>query len=140
MGPAPQPWVTTVTIDGEKFGADSVSVGFSTQTGPAGLPLMGTLHTSIDVVVDLHDDVNMPFATLRKLFDLAKTVTRDKVKDVKLEFWKDEKRQDAVCVYSLQGWISHFQVQSGGGGNHTLVMSIQPTLDPQSYPVVDMSN
>ena len=140
MGPSPQPWVTSVTIDGDKFGAQSVSVGFSTLSNPVGAPLMGTFHTSIEVVVDIHDDQNMPFAMLRKLFDLAKIVTRDKIKGIKIEFWKDEHRQDVVCSYSFQGWISHFQTHSSGDGNHTLIMSLQPTLDPQSYPVIDMSN
>ena len=135
-----QPLVSSVTIDGDKFDAESVSVGFTTLSNIHGLPMMGTLHTSIEVVVDIHDDKNMPFGTLRKLFDLAKVVTRDKIKDIKIEFWKDENRQDVICTYALTGWINHFQMHSAGGASHTLVMSIQPTLDPQSYPIIDMSN
>jgi hypothetical protein len=140
MGPAPQPRVTTVTIDGNKFDADSVSMGFSTAAAAGGAPLMGTFLASVEVVVDIHDDVNMPFSMLRDLFELAKIVTRDKIKDIQLDFWKDESRQDVICSYKFEGWISHFQTHSAGGGNHTLVMSLQPKLDQQNYPVIDMSN
>ena len=135
-----QPLVTSVTIDGDKFDALSVSVGFTTQSNAVGKPAIGTFHTHIEVVVDIHDDVNMPFGMLRKLFDLAKVVNRDKIKDIKIEFWKDENRQDVVCSYVLQGWISHFETHSAGGGNHTLVLSIQPTLDDQNVFTIDMSN
>jgi hypothetical protein len=140
MGPAPQPRVTTVTIDGNKFDADSASMGFSTAAAVGGAPLMGTFLASVEVVVDIHDDVNMPFSMLRDLFELAKIVTRDKIKDIQLDFWKDESRQDVICSYKFEGWISHFQTHSAGGGNHTLVMSLQPKLDQQNYPVIDMSN
>jgi len=141
MGPAgAQPRVTTVKIDDNKFDADSASVGFSTAVGTSGAPLMGTFHSSVEVVVDIHDDVNMPFAMLQTLFDLAKIVTRDKIKQIDIYFWKDESRQDVICHYSFEGWISQFQTHSSGGGNHTLVMSLHPKLDQQNYPVIDMSN
>jgi hypothetical protein len=135
-----QPLVTTVTIDGNKFDALSASVGVTTQTDAVGLPMMGTFQPRIELIVDIHDDKNMPYATLQKLFQLAKTVTRDKIKDVKIEFWKDENRQDVVCSYVMKGWISHFQTNSAGGENHTLKLSIQPALDPQNVFTVDMSN
>ena len=135
-----EPLVTTVTIDGDKFDATSVSVGITSHADAAGLPMMGTFQPQIEVVVDIHDDKNMPYATLSKLFTLAKVVTRDKIKDMKIEFWKDEARQDVVCSYALQGWISHFQIHSSSGANHTLVLSLQPTLDPQNVFVIDMSN
>jgi len=77
---------------------------------------------------------------LKRLFELSKVVTSDKIKDIKIDFWTDETRQDVICSYSVTGWISHFQTHSGGDGNHTLVMSIQPTLDPQNVFVIDMSN
>ncbi len=81
MGPAPRPRVTTVKIDDLKFDALSASLGFTTLSSVAGLPLMGSLQTSIEVVVDAHDTLNLPFATLQQLFDLAKVVTRDKIKE-----------------------------------------------------------
>src|SRR5258708_39866036 len=97
-----QPLVTTVTIDGDKFDATSVSVGLTTHADPIGLPMMGTFQPAIEVVVDIHDDTNMPYGTLSKLFNLAKIVTRDKIKDMKIEFWKDETRQDVICSYVFQ--------------------------------------
>jgi hypothetical protein len=135
-----QPRVSTVKIDDNKFDAESASVGFSTAVGTGGAPLMGTFLSSVEVVVDIHDVVNMPFSMLQTLFQLAKVVTRDKIKSVDIYFWKDETRQDVICHYSFQGWISHFQTHSAGGGNHTLVMSLQPQLDQQNYPVIDMTN
>jgi hypothetical protein len=135
-----QPRITTVTIDGDKFNALSVTVGISTQPGLTGTPMMGSFQPHIDVVVDIHDDTNMPFATLKKLFELSKVVTKDKIKDMKIEFWKDDNGDDVICTYQLQGWISHFQTQSAGPGNHTLVMSLQPMLDAQNVFVLDMSN
>lgn len=133
------PWRTTVTIDGNSFGANSVGVGFSTQADRSGSPVMGSLQTSIDVSVDIHDDVNMPFDSLRKLFDLANVVTKDKIKDIKIEFWKDENRQDVVCSYRLKGWISHWQTHSNGD-NHTLVMSIQPSMNQDNFSTIMISN
>src|SRR5712692_9735426 len=100
-----EPLVTTVTIDGDKFDATSVSVGITTHTDAAGLPMMGSFQPHIEVVVDIHDDKNMPFPILQKLFDLAKIVTRAKIKDIKIEFWKDENPQDVICSYAMQGWI-----------------------------------
>jgi hypothetical protein len=135
-----QPRITTVTIDGDKFNAMSVTVGIVTHTDSTGMPMMGSFQPQIDVVVDINDDLNMPHTTLKKLFNLAKIVTRDKIKDIKIEFWKDDKGEDVICTYDLKGWISHFQTQSAGQGNHTLVMSLRPTLDQQNVFVLDMSN
>ena len=135
-----QPWVTTVTIDDVKFNAMHVGVGLTTVSGLVGRPTMGSLHMSIDISVDIHDTKNMPFADLKKLFNLAKLVTKDKVKDIKIEYWTDDLHQDAICVFTFQGWISHFQVLSGEGGNHTLALSLQPTLTPDNFTDIDMSN
>lgn len=135
-----QPSVTTVTIDGNKFNAASASFSLATASDNAGMPQMGSLSCGIDVVVDIHDNQNMPFNTLKSLFELANVVTRDKVKDVKLEFWQDEKRQDVICSYAFKGWISHWQTGSGGGGNHTLSMSIQPAIDSKNFSEMKISN
>lgn len=135
-----RPSITTVTVDGEKFNAVTSNVSISTMSDTTGMPAMGSLSCSIQVNVDMHDDVNMPFVVLKKLFDLANVVTRDKIKDIKLEFWKDDSRQDALCTYSFKGWINHFSVGSGDGSNHILSLSIQPALDQQHYVDLKMSN
>ena len=133
-----QPLVTTVTIDGNKFHALSASVSFSTTSDRVGMPMMGSFVPAIEISVDLHD--NMQFDLLKKLFDLAKLVTKDKIKDIKIEFWKDDEGQDAICTYTLKGWISHWNTSSGNGGNHTLLMSIQPALDQNNYSDLAISN
>jgi hypothetical protein len=62
---------TTVTIDGNKFNAYSASFGISTEHEGKGMPLMGTLTCAIDFHVDINDTANMPFSTLKALFNMA---------------------------------------------------------------------
>ncbi|QEE27821.1 hypothetical protein FTW19_07315 [Terriglobus albidus] len=135
-----KPSVTTVTIDGNKFNAFAVNVALSTVSEVAGMPMMGSLSCNIQVSVDMHDNTNMPFSTLKTLFDLANVVTREKIKDIKVEFWQDDSQQDALCTYAFKGWISHWNTGSGDGANHTLTMSLQPTLDTKNYVDLRMSN
>ncbi len=90
-----RPWGSTVTIDDVRFNAHSVSFNFTSSADRSGMPMMGSLQASVEVTIDIHDDVNMPFDSLKKLFQLANVVTRDKIKPVKIELWKDESRQDA---------------------------------------------
>jgi hypothetical protein len=135
-----RPAMTTITIDGDKFDAISTHVGFTTIHDHHGLPQMGTLKCSIQCVVNMHDDHNLPFPTLNKLFELAKIVTRDKIKDIRIEYWKDETKQDALCTYSFRGWISHFSTDSGEGANHLLTITLQPALDKMNFIDVRMGN
>jgi hypothetical protein len=129
----------TVTIDGQKFNAVSAHVGIDTDHDHSGLPQMGSLRCSISCVVDIHDTQNMPFATLQNLYSLANIVTRDKIKDIKVEFWQDEDQQDAICTYSFQGWISGSHT-SGGGGNHILNIKLHPALDQKQFVDIKMGN
>lgn len=135
-----QPSNTTITIDGQKFNALSAHVAISTIHDDAGMPLMGSTRCAIECVVDMHDNVNLPFSTLKGLFELANVVTRDKIKDIKIEFWQDENHQDALCTYAFKGWISHFSTGSGGSANHLLSLSIQPALDTKNYIDLQMGN
>ena len=136
----PQPLVSTVTIDGDKFHALSASVSFSTASDRVGMPMMGSFVPTIQLSVDLHDKENMPFDRLKKLFELAKLVNKDKIKDIKIEFWQDENAQDVVCAYTLKGWINQWHTSSGEGGNHMLLLSIQPALDQNNYSDLTISN
>lgn len=140
---------TTITVDGTKFDAVWASVRFFTQKDRAGIPEMGGLQTSIKACVNLDDDTNLPHTALKKLFDLGNIVTRDKVKDVKIEFWKDDAHQNAVCSYSLKGWIAGFETTSNppadGSGpglhlNHVLVLDIEPVLNQQNIKEIKMGN
>lgn len=131
---------TTITIDGTKLNAFSTDIGLSAVADTHGMPSMGSLTCSIDFSADMHDTVNVPFATVKKYFDLANIPTKDKIKDVKIEFWKDEHRADALCTLSFKGWVSLWNVSSGGGSNHTLSISIQPALDQSNYHDLQLGN
>ncbi len=137
---AAQPSNDTITIDGNRFNAVSAHVGIDTDHDHMGLPQMGTLRCAISCLVDIHDTVNMPFATLQKLFELANIVTSDKIKDIKVEFWQDESHQDAICVYSFRGWISGFHTEGGGGNNHILHLKLQPALGKHQYVDLKIGN
>jgi hypothetical protein len=150
---AAAPYRSTVTVDGTKFDAVSVSIVFKTEKDRAGMPQMGSLQTEFRVWVDFHDDTNLPHSALKKLFDLANVVTRDKIKDIKVEFWKDDSHQDALCSYSFKGWISGFHTCNPGTGgtsedaadsvnniNHLLVLDLEPALNQQNFKDVQMSN
>jgi len=88
----------------------------------------------------MHDTVNVPFSSVKKYFDLANIPTRDKIKDVKIEFWTDETRADALCTLAFKGWICSWNVSSGEGANHTLSISIQPALDQKNYHDLQLGN
>ena len=145
------PYRSTVTVDGKKFDCVSVSVAFQTDKDRAGMPQMGSLTTTIRAYVDFHDDVNLPFSSLRSLFDLSNVVTRDKVKPIKFEFWKDDSHQDALASYSFNGWISGFhtlnpyqnastETDGNIGLNHVLVLDLEASMNQQNFPSILLTN
>lgn len=135
-----QPSNATVTIDGDKYQALTVHVEFATHHDDKGLPMMGSLRTGFSTVIDMHDTDNVPFNSLSKLYDLATLTTRDKIKDIKIEYWKDDAQLDAICTYTFRGWISSFSTNSGQGSNHTLRLSLQPELDGKQFVNVKLGN
>jgi hypothetical protein len=154
---AAAPYRCTVTIDGTKFDAVSTSVKVTTDKDRSGSAQMGSLQTSIRVWADFHDDTNMPHASLKKLFEMANVVTREKIKDMKIEYWKDDSHQDALASYSFKGWISRFETSNPvqatatpelvdghpaapGGLNHLLVLDLEPTLNQQNFKEITLSN
>lgn len=136
----PLPSQSTVTIDGNKFNAIGTQVSFITVHDEHGMPMMGSQVCAISVTVDIHDTVNVPFATLYALFGLAIPITSESVRDIKIEYWADESQQEAICVYQFSGWISNFTTISGSGSNHILNLTLQPALDANQYVKVTMSN
>ena len=101
---------------------------------------MSSLKNAIEVTVDMHDDLNMPYTLLQKLYTLSTIVTRDKFKDIRIVFWKDDSRQNALCTLTFQGWLSNFSINSGGEGNHILGLRLQPVLNTKQFGKVTMSN
>jgi hypothetical protein len=144
----PNPYRSTVTIDGTKFDAVSTQVIFTTAKDRSGMPEMGSLKTNIRVWADFHDDKNLPFGSVSKFFELANVVTRDKIKDIKIEFWKDDKHEDALCCYKFKGWVSNFEtsnppLEMNGDApslNHMLVMDLEPVLNQQNFQEISISN
>ena len=119
------------------------------------MPEMGSLATAIRVHVDFHDDQNMPYGTLSKLFELSNVVTRDKIIDMKIEFWKDDAKKDALCSYKFKGWISRFETSnplatSAPDGtadssaystiNHLLTLELEPAMNQQNHKEISIGN
>jgi hypothetical protein len=150
------PYRCTVTIDGTKFNAISASVYFKTDKDVAGMPQMGSLLTAVRVFADFHDEVNLPYSAVKKFFDLANVATRDKIKDMKVEFWKDDSHQDALCTYQFKGWLSGFETSNPhtlanpdtndehpvppSNVNHLLVLDLEPVLNQKEFKEITMSN
>lgn len=155
------PYRTTVTIDGTQFDAVSTSVKFTTDKDRSGVAQMGSLATRIRVWADLHDDQNLPFSSVQKFFNMSNVVTRDKIKSMKIEFWKDDSKQDALCNYSFNGWIRRFEtsnpldflnygqqtsaedVLANGAApslNHMIILDLEPALNQQNFQDIRMSN
>jgi hypothetical protein len=135
-----QPSNSTITIDGQKFNAMSAHVGVETDHDDRGMPNMGSLRCVINCTVDIHDTTNMPFALLKSLFQMSNVATKDKIKPIKIEFWQDEKQDDAICSYSFNGWISGFHTSGGGVGNHILDLRLTPELDQKQFIALTMAN
>ena len=154
------PYRCTVTLDGTKFDAVSTTVRFKSEKDRAGMPQMGSLTTQIRVIADFHDDKNVPYSAIKKFFDLANVVTREKIKAVKIEFWKDDSHQDALCSYAFKGWVSRFETSNphpvGAGGevgdfqndptaafqtlNHVMVLDLEPAINQENFKEIKMSN
>ena len=131
---------TTVTTGEFKFNALSAQVGAMTMHDLQGMPQIGSSAFTISLTADMHDNGALPFLTLQGLFDLSHKLTKDKVKDIKIEFWTDERKMDAICVYSFRGWVSSFFTISSPDTNHLLSTSIQPALEPNHFVKISMSN
>jgi hypothetical protein len=147
-----QPRRSTVHIGGFKFDAVCSQVKLHTSRDEVGLPMMGKLFTKLCVWVDVHDKDNIPFSTISGLFDLANIVTKEKIVDMKIEFWRDDDQLDAICTFSFKGWISTLlvcnpmhgmsEVENGVPSdlNHLLYLELEPQLNAAHYKEVTISN
>lgn len=137
----------TVSIDGEKILAESVTVVVSTPADVSGMPKMGSNNVTIRAVVDFHDEQNVGYGKLSKFFDLAYMPKQDDIKEIKITFWQGNDQKQALLAYKFQGWLSrmetsHQPVASAGQRqfNHMLVLDMQPKLNQQGAPELQISN
>lgn len=135
----------TMTFDGDKV--DVVDYVFSMHTAkdPSGMPMMQTLNTTVQVRIDLHDDKNIKFQTLKKLFDLSNVATREKIKDFKLECWNDDSKQNVICSFKCKAWISSFRVTNVGSDsnatfNNILEIDFEPVHNQANYQEITLGN
>lgn len=137
---AKAPSNSSVTIDGLVVNTFSTLAGISAVADGSGMPAMGTMAPTLEFSADIHDQKAIPFATVRKLYELCNAPTKDKIKDVKIEFWTDESRVDVILSLTFRGWISSWIVSSGGGSNHVLSFTLQPELSKTQYLDMKIGN
>ena len=131
---------TTVTIDGSEFCAYTGQVGFAALSDSSGLPNMGTLGCTMEFSADMHDTTALRFEVVRKLFQMSTSVSGDKVKPIKIEFWADDNHDDSLCSLSFNGWISSWTVSTGGDTNRVLSITIQPMVEKNNYYNITIGN
>jgi hypothetical protein len=132
-----------VTFGGQSFLVLEADFNVGTSPDGAGMPVMGSLSTTVGFCVDLHDTNNFDFSKLKSLFDLANVPTRDKIKEFKVEFFKDDKGNDVICSYKGKGWISSFRTSNAGGGNgynHLLHVTVTPVINTEMAQNISLGN
>jgi hypothetical protein len=140
------PGRVTATVDGTKFNVVDAEFVINTQKDQAGMPVLGTLDTSVRFRVDLNDDKNCNFQTLKKMFDLANVPSREKIKEFKFEFWQDDEMKNVICSYSFKGWFSSFRTSNVGGENngrhynHVLDAVVTPIVNKENHHEVSLGN
>jgi hypothetical protein len=136
----------TMSFDGQKVDVVEYVFVMNTSQDSSGMPLMQTLMTSVSVRIDLHDDKNIPFGALKKLFDLSNVATREKVKDFVLECWKDDSKKDVTCSFKCKAWISSFRVSNVGADsgnttyNNVLDIGFTPVHNQANYQEITLGN
>jgi len=151
----------SVTIDGKKFKAIQTILGVSTQKDQNGKPLKESFSTRVRVWADISDPQNIPFDALKSFFELSNIPTSDSFKDMKVEFWKDDKiGGDVICSYQFKGWIGRFETYNpvankdmtsnsgesgaGYGGlasyNNILYLELEPIVDLERHSNVKLTN
>jgi len=134
------------TVDGTKFNAVEALFEMNTQSDHAGMPTLQTFNTSVHVRVDLNDTKNFPFGNIQKIFNLGNVPTRDKIKDIKLEFWEDDDMKNVICSFQFKGWVRSFRTSNVGGDtggaafNHVLDLVFTPVVNQSDYKEIKIGN
>jgi hypothetical protein len=137
-----------VTFGEHSFFVMDGEFGINTNYDQSGMPVNGTISTSVAFCVDLHDTKNFSFSTLKALFDYANVPTRDKIQAFKVEFLKDDdiKKNDVICSFHGKGWISSFRTSNVGGENntrnhnHLLHVVVKPALSEGMAQDITLGN
>ena len=80
------------------------------------------------------------------MFELGNVPNREKLKAMKVEFWKDDTMKDVICSYSFKGWISVFKIvnntghNGAAGYNHVLDMELTPIINKENHQEVTIGN
>jgi len=149
------PGRVSVKIGDTKFEAIEIVFLMGTQKDAAGMPTLQTLHTKVGVWADLFDDENIPFNTIKEMFTLANVPDRDKVKEMTIEFWNDDRKNNAICAFMFKGWISKLEIYNpvlelngqpavkdaaGRVYNHVLHLELSPIINKHNHQEISISN
>lgn len=132
-----------VTFGGQSFLVVDADFIIATSSDAAGMPVMGSLSTTVGFTVDLHDTNNFDFSKLKSMFDHANVPTRQKIMDFKVEFFKDDTGNDVICSYKGKGWISSFRTSNAGGANgynHLLHVMVTPVINTEMAQNITLGN
>jgi hypothetical protein len=135
-----------VTFGGHSFFVLDASFRVDTQKDSAGMPVMGSIVTSVGFCVDLHDDKNFEFSKLKAMFDFANVATREKLKEFKVEYLKDDNPENVICSFKGIGWMSSFCASNVGdqngarNHNHLLHCVIEPVINLENQNKITLGN
>lgn len=129
---ASQPWKTTVQIDDMAFNTYSANFVWTTKVDRQGLPLMGSLDGGLELEVDIHDRDNLPWKALQRLLHTLIPPVRKNMSPIKITYWQDDSRQDAICAIEFTGLVTSWCISNSPGQNHILKLLVKPTTDIDS--------
>jgi hypothetical protein len=138
----------TLTFDGKKVDADRATFVVNTRRTELGMAKNELPFVSANVRINLNDKENAPFDLIQKLFDLSMELDSSKrIKDVKIEFWRDLSQKDPAVSYSFSGWINSFRTSNvdgdsanGGNLNNYIELEMLPDTTKKGFPSITCGN
>ena len=123
----------------DEFASNNVSFSMNTHRDSTGMPILQNLQTAIVIQVDMYDQTNMPFKTIKGLFELAKLPSGSNIKEVEIHFWSDDAGKDVICNYHFKGWITRYETYTAPGSNGILSLELCPVINQKTGANVDIS-
>jgi hypothetical protein len=112
--------------------AFSSTAGISSIADGTGMPQMGQNATSFHFTVDACDTDMTPFAVVQQLFNLCFLPDSTKFRTFKMTFWGDDnpslENRLVILTLTFEGWVSSWNLSSGGGIAHALAFTLEPKL------------